>query len=83
MTSPTGATPATYGVEAGYSEDYGADAKPKLPTLDNNEYNATGVYGSTNGTTGSATQPGSAAAPVNPFTQQQYQENVTNPFARK
>ena len=83
MTSPTGNAPPSYGVAAGYSEDYGAEAKPKLyPALDNTEYSATGVYGSS--TNGSATtqQPGSTA-PVNPFTQQQYQENVTNPFARK
>ena len=82
MTSPTANAPPSYGVEAGYSEDYGAEAKPKQPTLDNAEYNATGVYGQANGTNGSVTQPGSAA-PVNPFTQQQYQESTTNPFARK
>ena len=81
MTSPTGNAPPSYGVEAGYSEDYGAEEKPKLyPTLDNTEYSATGVYGSS--TNGSAAQSGSTA-PVNPFTQQQYQENVTNPFAKK
>ena len=78
MTDAAAPAPPSYGVEAGYSEDHGAGAKPKQPTLDNNEYNATGVYTATNGATN-----GSAAAPVNPFTQQQYQENVTNPFARK
>merc|ERR1719412_3591357 len=73
MTSPTRNAPPSYGVEAGYSEDYGAEEKPKLyPTLDNTEYNATGVYGSS--INGSTAHPGSTA-PVNPFTQQQYQEN--------
>ena len=47
MTSPAGNAAPVYGVEAGYSEDYGAEEKSKLyPTLDNTEYNATGVYGS-------------------------------------
>ena len=78
MTDATAPVPQAYGVEAGYSEDHGAAAKPKQPTLDNTEYNATGVYVATNEGTN-----GNAAAPVNPFTQQQYQENVTNPFARK
>merc|ERR550539_2001937 len=80
MTTPTKEGAPAYGVEAGYSEDYGADAKAKQPVLDNAEYSATGVYGS-NATNGSAAANGST--PVNPFTQQQYQENVTNPFAKK
>ena len=79
MTTPTKEGAPAYGVEAGYSEDYGADAKAKLPVLDNAEYSATGVYGS-NTTNGSAAN---GSTPVNPFTQQQYQENVTNPFAKK
>ena len=79
MQSPT--VPPSYGVEAGYSEDYGAASKPKQPTLDNAEYSATGVYGKT--TTNGAQNGSNAGAAVNPFTQQQYQENVTNPFARK
>merc|ERR1719367_2372011 len=70
--------PPSYGTDAGYSEDYGSAAKPKLyPTLDNTEYSNTGVYGSANN--GNANnQSGEASGPVNPFTQQQYQG--TNPF---
>ena len=82
MTGPAGnAPPPSYGTDAGYSEDYGSAAKPKIyPTLDNTEYSNTGVYGSsTNGS--AANQSGGDAAPVNPFTQQQYQG--TNPFTKK
>ena len=83
MTGPSGnAPPPSYGTDAGYSEDYGsAAAKPKIyPTLDNTEYSNTGVYGSfTNGS--ASNQSGGDAAPVNPFTQQQYQG--TNPFTKK
>merc|ERR1712038_562442 len=70
--------PPSYGTDAGYSEDYGSAAKPKLyPTLDNTEYSNTGVYGSANN--GNANnQSGEVSGPVNPFTQQQYQG--TNPF---
>ena len=81
MTSPTGNAPPSHGVEAGYSKDYGAEEKLKLySTLDNTEYNATGGQGAP--TYGSAAQPESTASVNPPFTQQQHQENVTNPFAK-
>ena len=87
MTSPSrNAPPPSYGVESGYSEDYGEAARSKMqPKLDSTEYNATGVYGSATNGNVTTTKPGSTttAIPVNPFTKQQYQENVTNPFAKK
>ena len=84
ITGPTGdAPPPSYGTDAGYSEDYGSPDSGFMeiyPTLDNTEYSNTGVYGSfTNGS--ASNQSGEDAAPVNPFTQQQYQG--TNPFTKK
>ena len=74
MTSP-GIEAKSYGKDAGYSVDHGAPSKSEMAiTNDNYGYGATGQ---TNGT------GGAAAAPVNPFTQQQYQEQrSTNPFAK-
>ena len=58
-----------YGTAAGYSEDYGMqETQLQAP-----EYQQQ-VPAAGNGS--------QAAAPVNPFTQQQYQTNSTNPFAK-
>ena len=57
MTSPTCNGSPPVGVEAGYSEDYGAEINPKLyPTLGNTSYSEIGVYGSF--TNWSSEQPG-------------------------
>ena len=69
------AAAASYGTDQGYSEDYGAPASMKAATtLNNDNYGA--VYQAT-------TDGNDAGNPVNPFTQQQYQEKPsTNPFAK-
>ena len=67
------AAAASYGTDQGYSEDYGAPASMKAATtLNNDNYGA--VYQATSD---------AGNQPVNPFTQQQYQEKPsTNPFAK-
>ena len=70
----TAAADAAYGTDQGYSENYGAPSMKAATTLNNDNYGA--VYQAAgNGSDG--------GAPVNPFTQQQYQEKPsTNPFAK-
>lgn len=68
MTSP-GIDANKYGTAAGYSEDYGMQ-ETKLQAPEYQQQQPAAANGS---------QP---AAPVNPFTQQQYQTNSTNPFAK-
>ena len=68
-----------YGKDAGYSEDYGMQETALQPTQDAPppyDYDANGS--GNNGTAAAAT----ASAPMNPFTQKQYQQSSTNPFAR-
>ena len=78
MATSTDQDPTSYGIEAGYSQDYGSNNRPKLyPTHDNTEYSASEVVD-----TQRMTQPQSTA-PVNPFAHEEYEEKVTNPFAKK
>ena len=78
--------PPAYGEAQGYSEDYGA------PSMRLRTHAAAAAADSTtavlnenftyqNNGNGAAAADGTP--PVNPFTQQQYQEKSTNPFARK
>lgn len=77
------APPPAYGTASGYSEDYGAPSRQHETALSNDNYGS-GAGGNGNGTTTNGGAQASAAAPVNPFTQQQYQERpaTTNPFAK-
>ena len=77
MGTSVGDTPTLYGVEDGYSEDYGSHEGSKLhPTHDNIADGETKVVESANKQHPNVT-------PVNPFTQQVYEDKVTNPFAKK
>ena len=77
MVTSSGNNHTSYGVEAGYSEEYGSDNVPKLhPTHQDIAYSTTNVDQQL------MTQPLSTT-PVNPFTQQEYEEKVTNPFVKK
>ena len=60
-----------YGVEAGYTEDYGASAKMEPLPVDDQGY----------GTMGSNVENENGGAARNPFTQQQYEnQKSSNPF---
>lgn len=74
MTSP-GVNPNAYGKDAGYSEDYGMQETPMQPVLQEET-----AYNTTNN--GDQQQQQAGGAPMNPFTQKQYQAASTNPFNR-
>ena len=68
-----------YGVEQGYSENYGKQAETTLMTTNGSaEYTQQSMQPPQQNFDPSA----AAGAPVNPFTQQQYQKSATNPFQR-
>ena len=67
-----------YGVEAGYTEDYGASAKMEPLPVDDQGY---GTMGSNGNDVDNAGNGGAGAAARNPFTQQQYEnQKSSNPF---
>ncbi len=70
-----------YDKSAGYSEDYGYKETSFQPAVEQPEepyYSG----GGGNGNEAAAATAGDGGAPVNPFTQRQYQTNSTNPFAK-
>ena len=73
MKSP-GVDPKSYGTAQGYSEDYGMKETNLQPVVPEGEYQ--------NGSQASAVPGAAGGGPMNPFTQQQYQQSATNPFKR-
>ena len=80
MKSPgAGGPPKNYGVEQGYSEDYST----KPPAMTTAMMPETTDYGAMMETAAAPTNGHQTnGAPSNPFTQQQYQQASTNPFAK-
>ena len=73
-----GVDAAGYGKSAGYSEDYSQPAAAETCLTDPPAYEEAGEW--TNG--GGAAAAEAQAAPANPFTQQAYNTQSSNPFRK-